>query len=142
MPEPDDADRPVIFYDGVCALCHFAVKFLIARDRAGVLRFAPLQGETFAAFRAATPGQDGLDSVIYVRGYGSGDLRVFVRSEAVLQALRDIGGVWRVVSWARIIPRFIRDGLYDLIARRRYGWFGRYDECRLPTPRQRDQLLP
>ncbi len=142
MPEHDKTDLAVIFYDGVCALCHFAVKFLIARDRAGVLRFAPLQGETFATFRGATPPQDGLDSVIYVRGYGSGDARVFVRSEAVLQALSDIGGVWRVVSWARIIPRFIRDGLYDLVAHRRYGWFGRYDECRLPTPRQRDQLLP
>ena len=142
MPEHDEADLAVIYYDGVCALCHFAVRFLIARDRAGVLRFAPLQGETFATFRGATPRQEGLDSVIYVRGYWSGDARVFVRSEAVLQALRDIGGVWRVVSWARIIPRFIRDGLYDLVARRRYGWFGRYDECRLPTPRQRDQLLP
>ena len=142
MAEPDEAGHCVIFYDGVCALCHFAVRFLIARDRDGVLRFAPLQGETFAAFCAATPRQDGLDSVIYVRRYGSGEARVFVRSEAILQALRDIGGFWRVVSWARIIPRFMRDGLYDLIARRRYGWFGRYDECRLPTPRQRDQLLP
>ncbi len=142
MPEPDEAGRPVIFYDGVCALCHRAVRFLIARDRAGVLRFAPLQGETFAAFRVAMPQENGLDSVIYVRGYGSGDARAFVRSEAVLQALRDLGGLWRVVSWARIIPRFMRDGLYDLVARRRYGWFGRYDECRLPTPRQRDQLLP
>ncbi len=142
MPEPHEAGRPVIFYDGVCALCHRAVRFLIARDRAGVLRFAPLQGETFEALRAAMPREDGLDSVIYVRGYGSGNARVFVRSEAVLQALRDIGGFWRVVSWARIIPRFMRDGLYDVVARHRYEWFGRYDECRLPTPRQRDQLLP
>ncbi len=142
MTEPDEAGRPVIFYDGVCALCHRAVRFLIARDRAGVLRFALLQGETFAAFRAATSQEDGLDGVVYVRGYGSGTTRVFVRSEAVLQALRDIGGFWRVVSWARIIPRFMRDGVYDLVARHRYGWFGRYDECRLPTPRRRDQLLP
>ena len=142
MAEPDKADRDVIFYDGVCALCHRTVRFLIARDRAGSLRFAPLQGETFAAFSATTPQEDGLDSIVYVRGYGSETARVFVRSEAVLQALRDIGGFWRVVSWARIIPRFMRDGLYDLVARRRYGWFGRYDECRLPTPRQRDQLLP
>ena len=142
MQETDEAGRSVIFYDGVCALCHRTVRFLIARDRAGVLRFAPLQGETFAAFRAAMPRDDGLDSVVYVRGYGSGIARVFVRSEAILQALHDLGGFWRVVSWARIVPRFMRDGVYDLVARRRYRWFGRYDECRLPTPRQRDQLLP
>ncbi len=134
--------RSVVFFDGVCALCNRSIRFLINRDRGGVLSFAPLQGETFASFRASTTLEDGLDSIVYVRGYGTGSARAFVRSEAVLQALHDLGGVSRVLSWLRIVPRFLRDGVYVLIARHRYRWFGRYDECRLPTPRDRAQLLP
>ena len=146
MAQPEEAGarggRSVVFFDGVCALCNRSMRFLINRDRRGALCFAPLQGETFAAFRQATRLEDGLDSIVYVRGYGTGTPRAFVRSEAVLQALRDIGGVCRVLSWLRIIPRSLRDGVYDLIARHRYRWFGRYDECRLPTPRDRGRLLP
>ena len=146
MAQPEEAGgrggRSVVFFDGVCALCNRSMRFLINRDRGGVLSFAPLQGATFALFRASTTLEEGLDSIVYVRGYGTGSPRTFVRSDAVLQALRDLGGFSRVLSWLRIIPRFLRDGVYDLIARNRYRWFGRYEECRLPTPRDRAQLLP
>ena len=130
----------VVFFDGVCALCNGSVRLFIRRDRNTVLSFAPLQGETFATLNARL--EAGLDSMVYVRGHGTDQRQVYVRSEAVLQILRDLGGFWRVVSWARIVPRFLRDPIYDLIARKRYRWFGRYDECRLPTPRQKEQLLP
>ena len=67
---------------------------------------------------------------------------MFVRSGAVLEALRDVGGFWRVVSWLRVIPRPVRDRVYDFIAAHRYRWFGKYEACRLPTPQDREQLLP
>ena len=73
MQDPDEAPgRSVVFFDGVCALCKHSMRFLINRDHAGVLHFAPLQGETFAAFRATTTLQEGLDSIVYVRGHGTG----------------------------------------------------------------------
>lgn len=140
-PRPARHGRNVVFYDGVCGLCHRTVQFLIGEDRAGVLAFAPLQGETFAALRREAPPGDA-DSLVYVRGLGDGPPKPALRSAAVLGALADVGGFWRVISWARVIPRPIRDRAYDFVARHRYAWFGRSDECRLPTPRQREQLLP
>lgn len=139
---PGSAARNVVFFDGVCALCNRSMKLLIRFDRGRVLAFAPLQGETFKAFGATTTLDEGLDSIVYVRGLGRDDAAAYVRSDAILQSLHDVGGLWRVVSWLRIIPRPLRDGVYDFIAARRYRWFGRYDECRVPTPRQREQLLP
>ena len=64
-----------------------------------------------------------------------------MRSDAILQILRDLGGFWRVVSWLRVIPRPLRNALYDRIARHRYAWFGRYEACRLPTSAESASLL-
>lgn len=134
--------RSVVFFDGVCALCHGTMTRLIDEDRERILHFAPLQGESFAALREAVTLPASLDSVIYVRDHGTDEPRVFVRSDAILQIARDLGGFWRVVSWARIIPRPLRNWLYDGIAAHRYRWFGQYEACRLPTPQEREQLLP
>jgi len=141
-PRRAASGRAVVFFDGHCALCNRSMKLLIDEDRARVLAFAPLQGETFEAFRGTTTLKQDLDSIVYVRGFGSDKASVFVRSGAVLEALRDVGGFWRVVSWLRIVPRPLRDRVYDFIAAHRYRWFGKYDACRLPTPQDRDQLLP
>lgn len=135
-------DRRVVFFDGVCALCNRSVRFLMARDRHGVLYYAPLQGETFRALTETIQVSDGLDSIVYVRGYGTQTPALFVRSEAFVQIMYDLGGVKRMVSWCRIVPRFIRDAVYDWIARHRYRWFGRYDECRVPDDGGRDRLMP
>lgn len=140
-PRPAKVGRNLVFFDGMCALCNGSMKFLIDEDPQRVLCYAPLQGETFTALRPATNIQEGVDSLVYARGHGTDHVEVFVRSDGILQILRDIGGFWRVVSWARAVPRPLRNRVYDFIARNRYQWFGRYDECRLPTPQQRAQLL-
>jgi predicted DCC family thiol-disulfide oxidoreductase YuxK len=141
-PRRAASGRSVVFFDGHCALCNRSMKLLIDEDRARVLSFAPLQGETFKAFGGTTTLKQDLDSIVYVRGFGSDEARVLVRSGAVLGALRDVGGFWRVVSWLRFVPRPLRDRVYDFIAAHRYKWFGRYDTCRLPTPHDRVELLP
>jgi len=141
-PRRAAAGRSVVFFDGLCALCNRSMKLLIEEDRARVLTFAPLQGETFEAFRGTTTREQDLDSIVYVRGLGSAAVTTFIRSGAVLHALRDIGGFWRVVSWLRVIPRPVRDRVYDFIAAHRYRWFGKYEACRLPTPQDARQLLP
>ena len=84
-------------------MCNRSMKLLIDEDRGRVLAFSPLQGETFEAWGGTTSIEQGLDSIVYVRGFGGNAATVFVRSEAVLQALRDVGGFWRVVSWLRCV---------------------------------------
>lgn len=134
--------RSVVYYDGVCGLCNRSMRFLIDEDRDHLLYFAPLQGPTFAAVNEAIDLQQGLDSMVYIRAGGSNAQEVFVKSDALVQIMSDLGGLWRVVSWVRWIPRPIRNRVYDWIAKNRYRWFGQYDDCRLPTPTERTQLLP
>jgi predicted DCC family thiol-disulfide oxidoreductase YuxK len=116
----------LVFFDGVCGLCNGFVDFLIRRDGARALRFAPLQGSTAARFDQLPRG---LDSVVVVDGH-----RVLVKSDAALCALSRLGGAWRLWTVARIVPRRVRDAVYDVIAQNRYAWFGRREACRIPTP--------
>ncbi len=133
----------IVLYDGVCVLCDRSMKFLIEADVHKVLRYTPLQGETATAMRERHPEiSDHLESVVYVRAAGGTVERVYQRSDAFIAILSDMGGFWRIVSWMRVIPRFIRNAVYDRIARNRYGWFGKMDECPVPPPEVREQFLP
>ncbi|MFH1568337.1 MAG: DCC1-like thiol-disulfide oxidoreductase family protein [Gemmatimonadota bacterium] len=129
---------PLLLYDGVCALCNGAVRFVLRRDRQGAIRFAPLQGPTAAAVIARHPHLEGVDSMVWVGAAGE----VSVRSDAALAVGRYLGGPWRwLAAAASLVPRPLRDGLYDLVARRRYRLFGRYDACPVPPPEQRARFL-
>lgn len=115
--------RDQLFYDGTCGLCHRATRFVLAEDRSGTaFTFAPLQGETFAA---AIPGEQRArlpDSAVLRTGTGD----VLTRSDAVLYMLQRLGGLWRVsAAGLRLVPRTLRDRLYDLVARIRYRLFAR-----------------
>ncbi len=135
--------KDVVLFDGVCALCDSSVRFLLARDPAGKLAYAPLQGETARAALARHPGADeSLSTILYVRGMGTKSEQLYDRSDAAFEILRDLGGVWRFVAWLRFIPRPIRNTVYDFIARRRYRWFGKFDACRLPKPGTNERFLP
>jgi predicted DCC family thiol-disulfide oxidoreductase YuxK len=126
--------RPVrVFYDGSCALCHGFVRFLLAEDRAGLVRFAPLHGPSFErelapGARAALP-----DSVVVLDDEG----RPLVRSQGVRHVLATLGGAWRVLAVLQgLFPRFVRDLVYDAIARVRKAVFGtKADVCPL-MPRE------
>jgi len=112
-----------IYYDGSCGLCHRWVRFVLAADTNGRLfRFAPLQGETFQATAADGAWAALPDSVVVQRADGA----LLVRSAAVVHVLRRLGGGWAVLGAAiRLIPKRVRDGLYDWIARIRYRLFAR-----------------
>lgn len=129
----------IVFYDGVCALCNGWVRFVLKRTAPGTISFAPLQGET-ARQRASIPGE--VRTVVLVLHPGEAQERVLLRSSAALELLNQIGGVWRMVSWLRIVPRCVRDWVYDFIAVRRYQWFGNYDTCPAPLPEWRNRFLP
>lgn len=118
----------LVFFDGVCGLCNGFVDFLVRHDGSRALRFAPLQGTTAAQFE---PLPRNLDSVVVVDGD-----RVLVKSDAAIMALSRLGGMWRLCTVARIVPRGVRDATYDVIARNRYAWFGKHEACRIPTPEE------
>lgn len=136
------AGEKLVLFDGVCALCDRTMRFLDAQDRRRLLMFAPLQGVTATEVFARHPGIDKeLRTILFVDGYGASQERVYERSEAILQILRCIGGCWSVISWLRIIPRGLRDPIYSWIGRNRYRWFGKREECRVPTEEERGRFL-
>jgi predicted DCC family thiol-disulfide oxidoreductase YuxK len=132
----------LVLYDGVCALCNRTVRFLIRIDRGAVLCFAPLQGPTAARLAERHGFPNEVRTIVYVRNFGLKHERIYLRSDAVLRLFGDVGGVWWLLSGLRVVPRPLRDPLYDWVARNRYRWFGKYDSCPLPSPEQRARFLP
>lgn len=134
---------PIVLYDGVCALCNGLVRFVLARDRDGIFRFASLQG-ALARDTLARHGRnpDDLDTLVVVLDPGSPDERLLDRSTAALFVLQRLSGIWRVagrvVAW---VPPALRDAVYRAIARTRYRTFGKYEVCPLPPPGVRDRFL-
>lgn len=127
----------IVFFDGYCGLCNGVVDFLIVRDAKRRLRYAPLQGET-AEKMLSTEQRIDLNTVVVVAGE-----RRFIKSSAVLFTLKELGGLYKVVGLiGHAVPQVVRDSIYDVVAQNRYGWFGRRDSCRLPTPDERIYFLP
>lgn len=127
----------ILLYDGVCGLCDSSVQFILDHDKVGTLRFATLQGELGQAAIARDPSLQGVDSVVLLQPG-----KTSVRSAAVLEVGRYLGGVWGFFAWpAMIVPRVVRDAVYDFVARNRYRVFGKLDACRLPTPEERGRFL-
>ena len=123
-----------LFYDGSCALCHWAVRFVLARDPAGcAFRFAPLDSE---AFRKAAPAEvrASLPDSLVVE---TSDGRLLTRSAGVIHVLGRLGAPWRLVAGiSRVFPRALLDALYDLVARVRYRVFGREPEACPVIPKE------
>ena len=137
-----EAGRQLVLYDGLCGFCDRTVQFLVARDRSGVLSFAPLQGETASAVLARHRLGADLSTMIFVRDEGLPREAVLLRSDGVLGAIASTGGPWRVLArLARLVPRSLRDAVYRWIAAHRYRWFGRLDACRVPAPEVRARFL-
>ena len=136
-PRPGREEAPIVFFDGVCGLCNTTVDFLIRIDRAHVLRFSPLQGET-AAERLPPQQEDaGTWSMILVDERGQHD-----RSTAALRTVSRVGGLWNLAILGLLVPSGLRDAVYRFIARNRYRWFGEKEACRIPTPEERALFMP
>lgn len=132
----DERAGPILFYDGECGLCARSVQWCLDHDRRGILRFAPLQGETYRALDLPDRPTE-LSTVVLL---DEGRLRV--RSEAVLRLWSLCGGPWRVLgACGRVVPRGLRDALYDAVARRRHRLFGAVDRCRLPSAAENGRFL-
>lgn len=129
-------DKPIIFFDGYCGLCSEVVDFVMKTDKAGEHMFTPLQGETAKQLLSPKERED-LDSVVV---YQNG--RKLYKSQAILQIFKNIGGIWAILGFLTLIPVFISDFVYGIIAKYRYKIFGKKESCRLPTPPERKRFLP
>ncbi|MEN9528432.1 MAG: hypothetical protein RI932_305 [Pseudomonadota bacterium] len=129
--------NPIILFDGVCNLCHSTVNRLIRIDRKKKLRFASLQSK-FAQTILSDLGGDSIStkSVVLIDARG-----VHLCSDAVLLTLKHLGLPYALAVIAMLLPRFLRDGIYNWIADNRYRWFGVQTQCLEPTPELRDRFL-
>jgi predicted DCC family thiol-disulfide oxidoreductase YuxK len=132
---------PVLVYDGICALCNHAVRFVVDHDRNGTIRFAPLGGDFSCSLLAEHPELRSVDSIIFVTFDAAGRSRVQTRSDAAIAVAQMMGGAFRLLAMLRIVPRRIRNGFYDAIARRRYRWFGRHETCPVPPAEVRARFI-
>jgi len=131
-------DGPILLFDGVCNLCNGAVQFIIRRDPCGRFRFAALQSDAAKALlQSAGAGAGGLpDSMVLIE-----DGRLYTRSSAALRVARHLRFPWPLVRVFWIVPRPLRNWMYGFVARHRYRWFGRRDQCMLPTPELQARFL-
>ncbi|WP_279250709.1 thiol-disulfide oxidoreductase DCC family protein [Candidatus Marimicrobium litorale] len=123
-------------FDGVCNVCAASVRFILANDKTESILFAPLQSEVGDRLMR----QHGIDSAdtdtfLYVSGG-----KAYIRSDAALEVARNFG-FWRVLRILRWFPRAWRDACYASLASNRYRWFGKRDQCYLPTAKERDRFL-
>jgi predicted DCC family thiol-disulfide oxidoreductase YuxK len=127
----------VVLFDGVCNLCNGAVQFLIRRDHKGVFRFASLQSEHAQALLKGYQLKSGqFDSIVVVKAG-----RIYERSDAVMILANALGFPWKLMVVGKVLPRFLRDGLYNFISRNRYRIFGRRESCMIPDPAHKGKFL-
>lgn len=130
-------NRKIVLFDGVCNLCNGAVIFIIGKDKDDRFRFTALQEEAGRAI-AKKYGIDTqkIDSIILIDNG-----KAYVKSTAALHIALYLKGLWPLLYGALIFPKFIRDFVYDVIAKYRYKWFGKKESCMIPTPELRNKFI-
>jgi predicted DCC family thiol-disulfide oxidoreductase YuxK len=127
----------ILLFDGVCNLCNNAVQFVIKRDKNAVTKFASLQsaiGQKILLQHQLSNTE--FDSFVYIKNNV-----VLLKSTAALHLMKDIGGVWKLLYAFIIVPKFIRNFVYDIVAKNRYKWFGKKDVCMIPTVELQQRFL-
>jgi predicted DCC family thiol-disulfide oxidoreductase YuxK len=125
--------QSIYLFDGVCILCSASVRFVLRHERGPTLRFVALQsdeGRSLALCHGLDP--DDPQSFLLIE-----EGAVLKASDAVLALSAHLGAPWRWGAVLKVVPRTWRDGLYHLVARNLYLWFGMADSCLVPSPEQR-----
>jgi len=130
-------NNPIILFDGVCNFCNTAINFVLKQDKKGIFRFAPLQSEVgqrlLQEYNLSTKEFDSF--VLIDNG------KVYKKSAASLRVMNKLPWYWKEAQLLRIIPTALRDAIYDFIAKNRYKWFGKKEQCMIPTPEMRNRFL-
>lgn len=130
-------DHPVILFDGICNFCNFWVNFAIKHDPKKRIKFAPFQSN--AGQQLLNQQHIAIESINSVILIENG--KVFTQSSAALRICKYLSGLWKIFYGLLIIPKFLRDFFYNIIARHRYRWFGKKENCMVPTPEVRERFL-
>lgn len=129
--------HPILLFDGVCNLCEGFVQFIIRHDKKGRLQLGSLQSEEGKALlREYGINEDYIGSVVLIENG-----KAYTHSTAALRACRYLSAPWRWLRYLTFIPRLTRDKIYHFIARNRYKWFGKKQECWLPTPELKKRFI-
>lgn len=132
-----DYNYSLILFDGVCNFCNSSVNFIIRRDKKNIFRFASLQSETGQkCLSEYNFSHTEFDTIILIE---KGEL--YTRSTAALRIAKSISGIWKLFYIFIIVPRPIRNYLYDLLSRNRYKWFGKRDACRIPSESEKKKFI-
>ncbi|HEX5152014.1 MAG TPA: thiol-disulfide oxidoreductase DCC family protein [Parafilimonas sp.] len=135
MNEPEK--HPVILFDGVCNLCYTSVQYVIKHDPQKVFRFASLQSP-FAQKILTGQNLSSNDYRSFILFAGN---KIYTRSTAALLVARRLSGFAKFLYVFMILPKFMRDAAYNIIAKNRYKWFGKKQDCRLPAPELKNLFL-
>ncbi len=131
------SDHKIILFDGVCNLCNGSVNFFITRDKKDIFRFAALQSDIGIELqKKLNIDHENIESFILIDGS-----KYYKKSTAALKVAAMLGFPYNLLYPLLIIPPFIRNSVYDVIAKYRYKWFGKKNTCRVPTPEERAKFL-
>ncbi len=127
----------IILFDGVCNLCNGFVRFVIKHDKKNVFKFVSLQSDfTQQLLQKNNLNTAELKSIILFQNE-----KLFTRSTAALKIFKELNSGWKLIYAFIIIPKFIRDAVYNIIAKNRYRWFGKTDSCMIPTDELQEKFL-
>lgn len=130
-------NNQIILFDGVCNLCNSFVQFVIKRDKQSKFKFGSLQSaEAVKILRDLNFENQKLQTVIFIM-----DDVIYTRSTAVLKIARQLGGAWKFCYVFIIIPKSLRDWIYNKASKSRYKMFGKRDTCMIPTPELKSRFL-
>lgn len=127
--------QKVLLFDGVCNLCNGWVDFLLKYDSKKELKFAALQSDEAKQFVSPEFAKK-LPSLVFVNGNYT-----YIESDAAIWVLASLGGWWRIALAVLVLPKFLRNWVYRLIAKNRYHWFGKSEQCRIPNAEERSRFL-
>jgi predicted DCC family thiol-disulfide oxidoreductase YuxK len=123
------SNNPVVLFDGICNLCNQSVQFIINHNKKGNILFASQQSDIGKRLLEAYHlPQENINSFVFI--YQG---KAYLKSTAALEVAKHLDGGWRYLSLFMLVPKFIRDGVYSLIANNRYRWFGKSDACFMPS---------
>ena len=136
FPDLDPQQHTVMFFDGYCHLCSRSVDFVLKHDPGARFKFLPLQSLRAQKLIEQSGLPKELDSLVLLE-----NKTLHIKSTAVLHIVKHLSGGWPLFFPLIVIPVFLRDAVYDWIARNRFSWFARLDICHLPTPENTSRFL-
>lgn len=139
--------KHIIVYDGVCKFCNSSVNFILSKDTQAKYRFCAAQSDLGAQLMLAAGFEDtgnalsDYESLLLVRNWGAEKVLIEQKSDAFFSIMSNLGYPYKAVLFFKVIPRFMRNRVYDVIARNRYRWFGKHAVCQLPNPDFKNRFI-